>query len=292
MKTWYKYYIGTLLSILFLLTEIVGFKYDYSIQLILFGIGLIFLGIPHGAGDMIIARETANKKNIPFSNLNFLLGYLGSMLVYGIIWYLSAPLGLGIFILISIFHFGELEDMQSQNFLDKLPVKLLLGSLVLGIIILGHWEESKNIIIEMGLLNLDLIPPNFINYFILGSSLLLLGLAYFNKNNLLTNTILTLIIGLQLPLILAFSLYFIACHSLNSIQKVQYFTKLSYKQLFLKLFPFTLSTFILFILYLFFYDGSKLLIANIFIFISIITFPHFFIMHKMLSQIESSKNLG
>lgn len=287
MKQLFRNFIGTFISLIFMLGMLMGINYDYSIQIGVLGIGLLLLGIPHGAGDMIISEIESKKKNTPFSKVKFYLGYLGAMSLYGITWWINPMLAFIIFILISIFHFGELEEMFGKTIFQSILLKSIIGALVLGILILSHWKESIIILEEMNLSRF--IPLNFpyekINFILI---FILFYISLFIKNPVLFNTFFSLIIGIFLPLILAFTIYFVACHSYNSIRKVQFFTKFDYWALFKKLSPFSLATFFLFILYWNFIGFDKLLITNVFIFISIITFPHFFIMHKMLAEIQES----
>jgi Brp/Blh family beta-carotene 15,15'-monooxygenase len=65
-------------------------------------LGLVFLGIPHGGNDFFYRKE----KNTAGS-VKFLVMYLGVMLLYLALWYVWPMLSLGLFLLISMHHFGQ-----------------------------------------------------------------------------------------------------------------------------------------------------------------------------------------
>lgn len=276
-------FIGTIISILCICIQVIGFEFTLNIQLIILGIGLFILGIPHGAGDLIISKIQTERKKLKFSSIEFYLKYLGSMVVYGLSWWFNPYLALGIFILISIFHFGELENIAEKKWWLDIILKLFIGSIVLGMILTSHWEESKVILQDMKISSriIQEIPAESILPLLV---FILFFLSLILKNPTLFNSLFTLILGFFLPLILSFTIYFVLCHSLNSIRKVQFFTKLNYLNLYKKLFPYSIASLGVLIIILISNLNYNYLITNIFIFISIITFPHFFIMHKMLSH--------
>ncbi|KAJ3056972.1 hypothetical protein HK102_011117 [Quaeritorhiza haematococci] len=65
---------------------------------------LLVLAIPHGAIDHLVAYTTSTSTVTPTF---FYAAYLGIMLAYGSLWYLSPAVSLSIFLGLTAYHFGE-----------------------------------------------------------------------------------------------------------------------------------------------------------------------------------------
>lgn len=111
-------------------------------QMGLFLIGILTLGVPHGAADLLV--EMRNRQAVAFPLLSFLARYLARLALFASVLFFFPTLGLGIFILIAAFHFGEtdLSALDAQGFTGKLAI-LLHGLSILGIILLGHGDALK-----------------------------------------------------------------------------------------------------------------------------------------------------
>lgn len=244
---------------------------------------LVLLGIPHGAVDHLVAQRLAENKKKSFSLLGFISSYLGIMLAYAICWQFFPNTSFLVFIAISIFHFGDLEitskptEAQSNGqYWIQILRSCLLGLGILGFILFSHPKEVNAILMNL--------PKGFAyqlvefpSYFFLG--LMLLG---FQKEHTkyFINTAITLWIGSYLPLIPAFMCYFGACHSTYSLRVLSESLPLAFGKLYLKLIPFTLLALVMGLAYLFFVSQEKWL-AHSFVFLSILTLPHFFLMHQI-----------
>jgi len=88
------------------------------------------------------------------------------------------------------------------------------------------------------------------------------------------NTLLTLIIGMYIPLIPAFMCYFGACHSMYSLRVLSNSLQMTFGQLYQKLIPLSLFAIILGIAYISFVDSEKWL-AHAFIFYRFSPYPFF-----------------
>jgi Brp/Blh family beta-carotene 15,15'-monooxygenase len=91
------------------------------------GILMFVLGIPHGAGDHLVVKKWREAHGMPFSILRFMGMYLGVMVLYALLWYFLPALSFILFILISVFHFGDLEEKESgdDNFRSLLYIFMM-----------------------------------------------------------------------------------------------------------------------------------------------------------------------
>jgi len=105
------------------------------------GLLLIVVGIPHGANDLLYRADKTMRGAV-----RFLLLYIGSMLLYGLLWYFLPQLALAIFLLISIHHFGQ-SNFENKDF-RSLP-SLLWGGLLLLAPVAFHTSEALSIFGEM-----------------------------------------------------------------------------------------------------------------------------------------------
>jgi Brp/Blh family beta-carotene 15,15'-monooxygenase len=247
---------------------------------------LATLGIPHGAADHLVAEKLAHAQQKSFHLPLFLVKYLSVMAGYGILWYISPLISFGVFIAISVFHFGDLETTADESRAQAgLPYYLqILRSCVLGIGILGfilaqHAQEVIPIIqkFDLGIsLDVETLPIGF--YIVC----MLLG---FQKEHTVyfIFTGITLWIGLYLPLLPAFMCYFAGCHSLYSLRVLMASLDVTWGQLYLKLLPFNILAILIGTGYVILVSPEKWL-AFAFIFLSILTLPHFFLMHKIIPK--------
>jgi len=207
-----------------------------QIQHYLFFSGIVLLGIPHGAADLLVAGRTAKEEKKSFSKLRFLIVYVSMLSAFGfLLWFFPLPGGI-LFILFSAYHFGE-TDLNFVN-VGSLFGKLLVtsyGVLILFIILLSHFDEVKLLLqpFDIGLKNWDFIDwLGAHKYYVMS----LLGLIFFSslflylvKNGLgvfpgeglfLIGFASLVFILFNLPLLLGFTFYFVAWHSLFSLKNI------------------------------------------------------------------------
>lgn len=207
-----------------------------SVQYTIF-VSFIFLtGIPHGAIDHLVEKETAKRLRKNFTMTTFLSKYLLTMLFYGFVWYLLPSVSLIVFLIISAWHFGETD-------IDKVPptslwsiTRFIFGSFVLLYLLLLHAEETTPIIERIiqnntSTLSIWMLAVEF-KTFVLLSVLLLFMSFYFManaKDKIDTDKIrlvrlsLILLSAYFLPLLPAFSLYFGGWHALSSFQSISHY---------------------------------------------------------------------
>jgi Brp/Blh family beta-carotene 15,15'-monooxygenase len=277
-----KNYFGAIFTLLYVLCYQVVGPWDRSVDYVLAGVLLFTTGIPHGAGDHLIAQKIAFREKLTFHIKPFILFYVGIMLVYAVLWYITPLISFIIFIAISIFHFGDMEDLDEiepkQTYIS-IARTVFLGSGILSFILFSHWPEAVEIISKMQVALPATIPDSF-----LFASIILFALGFQKKNfPAFLNTFLTLIIGYFIPLIPAFICYFSCCHAIYSFRGMKNRLELTFLELYKKLIPFSVMAFFIGIVYIFL-TAKDLQLYPIFIFLSLLTLPHFLLMHKLIKR--------
>jgi lycopene beta-cyclase len=249
-------------------------------------IGLVGLGIPHGALDHLLLKT--KQFSLPF----FLFKYSTGIILYYILWQLFPLFSLLLFIVYSSLHFGESELVEIKT---KLPspfftVKsFLLGFSVLLFIISTHAEESMQVLTYLNL-NIELTKYSSEN---LSLALSILSFSAILIQNLLSKgnpyfgLLFLLVLGIPTPLIVAFGLYFVLQHSDNAWKHLKHGLKMNSIGLYKKASLYTLGAFLVFgliILNAEKLDSFHALWTQFFIFISCISLPHFIIMHLFYKE--------
>jgi Brp/Blh family beta-carotene 15,15'-monooxygenase len=246
--------------------------------------GSLAFGIPHGALDHILIRG----KRIPL--LPFILKYLIIIGLYFALWHYFPLLSLISFIIFSSFHFGESELEETGVEISSIGSCIkafMLGACILLFIICTHFEESLNVIANTNAFQLQNFNYNIISiYSIWIASISLLYIVFqiiISKRYSYLGIVFLLIIGVKVPLIFAFGLYFIFQHSYNAWGHLQIGLNLHPVALYKKAIPYTLGALLIFTAIVVF-DSNTLLnidgfLANVFIFLACISLPHFLLMH-------------
>lgn len=244
---------------------------------------LASLGIPHGAADHLVAERLAIRDNKSFGLVSFILKYFSVMLIYGVLWYFSPLASFIIFIGISVFHFGDLETTSTAKSANSGPKYYLqlIRSFVLGIGILGFilTQHVPEVALILQNFNLGVTIP--LNEIPLAFYIICILVGYQKEHtSYFLNTGITLFIGTYLPILPAFMCYFAGCHSIYSLRVLSTSLQLTISRLYFKLLPFTLAAFLMGIAYVSLVSQTRWL-AHSFIFLSILTLPHFFLMHQI-----------
>ncbi len=245
------------------------------VESLLFILGLITVGIPHGAVDHLLESRNLYSK----VKLNFVIKYLGAAFMYFILWLLFPNIALLFFLIYSIWHFGQ-ADINEWKIQNNISIKTWIwGSFLMGIILCGHSIETNIILKNMGV---ELFQINEKTGKAISISLTFLAfiLGFWERKLAMILSCVFLAISIQLPLITSFGLYFIGQHSLNGWTHLKKGLNVNNTSLYLKALPFTLGAYLLFFTLYFFIESSLLvefesqIIIAFFIFISCISFPH------------------
>jgi len=161
-----------------------------------------------------------------------------------------------------------------------------MGMSILFFIIFSHPEESLGIV--SNLVTFPLSNAFDLNYSFLTKFTASLSLIYILLQTILSKRmsylglIFLLLLGVKVPLILAFGIYFVFQHSYNAWQHLKLGLQMNSLQMYKKSSFYTFGALLIFLLIVYYakeFMSIEGLWANFFIFIACISFPHFFLMH-------------
>lgn len=238
-------------------------------------VGLVAIGIPHGAVDHLLDSGQWNPRGLPL----FIIKYLSIAAIMGVVWYVAPTLALTIFLVYSAWHFGQADGkLWSLNPLTS----FLWGASVLLSLLGTHVEESNAILAEMGCTSLPFEFP------VMGlAPWLLWFLLKGYKAAALTAFWLTL--SFQLPLMQAFALYFIGQHSLTGWTHVKQHLRMRDTSIWMHALPFHAGAWLLLATVYFFWPQSSAELSDsrwgvFFIFIACISLPHAMAMQSVYAS--------
>jgi Brp/Blh family beta-carotene 15,15'-monooxygenase len=282
--SWYRFALAAVSVLIYFLFVFLPNDTAVNISYVVILIGLLLIGIPHGAVDHLLQKD---KKITLFP---FVFNYLLIVVFYFIVWQFLPLFSLLFFVAYSSFHFGEseLEEMGIKIVSTAYYLKaILLGFSILSFIIFTHFNEAIEIVSSInGLQFAKSFGKEFtdITYvFAVLSFVYILSQIQLRKKQSYVALIFILLIGLKLPLIVAFALYFIFQHSYNAWRHLQVGLSMSSVSLYKKALPYTIGALLVFVILLLpgkiKLDSSEGVIGYFFIFLACISLPHFLIMH-------------
>jgi len=269
-------------SLIFLLCEYLGLG---VLNWIILAIGMIVIGIPHGAMDHVLNIPKRSIKSLAL----FILGYIAKGMIMFAIWIISPIVGLIIFLLYSMWHFGQAE--YEQEHVHNKGLIFLRGIAVLSFILATHIPETNTIIYALSIPTIPDSAGFLTSSFLLDSSILLLLITVFiqpRKSTILSTA--SLLMGIFLPLLQVFGVYFVFHHSVLGWNHLKKGLKKSNIQLWKASAPFSLGAFA--ILGLFFFSGDLAInefAPLFFVFLSCLSFPHVLEMHTFYGSIFKRK---
>jgi|688.fasta_scaffold46497_5 Brp/Blh family beta-carotene 15,15'-monooxygenase len=267
----------------------------FNAQAILCGILLCTVGIPHGSNDYLYRSDKSAK-----GMMKFLAVYLGTMLLYLVLWWIAPLLALLLFFVISFHHFGQ-SNFENESL--KYAPSWLWGVWILALPVLLHFDEAIGIFLQMlsTTTNTPIVSTSsthsawpFILIAVFGTVYIISLLTFERKNILLyfTQFIIVTIWYFLTPLLAGFIIAFCLWHSLQSMQhQASYFkqsTSRSLHQFLIAMLPFSLMALISFGVYVYYRSFN---VAEAFILLSIITLPHVIVMHRLYHKINHVLNV-
>jgi Brp/Blh family beta-carotene 15,15'-monooxygenase len=278
---------------------------DISMEYQVYGFlgGILILGVPHGAADMMVAASSAERMNTRFSMFVFLSIYLFRLLLFAALLWFFPLVGNLLFIVFAAYHFGEtdLHQFKTETVIGKLFV-ISYGLLILGFILLQHFDELMPLfsLFPSGRSAEGLI--HFIHYYrkvilmILLALFIIVAFIYFsaheegtyNPGLFIVHLGLVLLILYALPMMLAFTFYFIVWHSLLSLKNIIGFLRIntaySYRQIIVRMLVLSvlaMGGIALFGAGGFMFLNHQTMLVYVFLGLAVLTAPHLQVMHEM-----------
>ena len=283
---------------LFLIDSI--FVLTNSTQISFLILVLILFGVPHGALDLYIDQHLHKSDS---NQKIFLLKYIGNIVAYALVWYFFPIAALVIFILITAYHFGEIDWMgKTENIIHKIAYS------VIGLLwILFLLSKNVNFALEVFMrmersafnekqwihLANKIYPITLIGLFAVYAVLFFFKGLFFSKNKyyyyLIIQQLTLIVFALFMPLWLCFAFYFGFWHSLLSFDKIRITFNMpnnfiGWKDLLIKAAPFSIMAWFGFVYITLSTLNSKDasgIFTLLFISLSVLALPHLQIFTKI-----------
>jgi Brp/Blh family beta-carotene 15,15'-monooxygenase len=284
--------------LLFLIDAIFVLSNSTQISFLIFV--LILFGVPHGALDLYIDQHLNKSES---NQKIFLLKYIGNIIAYALVWYFLPITALIIFILITAYHFGEIDWLgKAEKFIHKAAYSTI-GLLWILLLLSKNIKFALQIFIRMErsafnenqfihLAN-KIYPLTLVGLFCIYFILFFFKIYFFSKDKYYYYSIvqqaILIVFALYMPLWLCFAFYFGFWHSLLSFDKIRITFSFpndfnGWKNLLIKAAPFSIMAWFGFIYITFLTLNSKDasgIFTLLFISLSVLALPHLQIFTKI-----------
>ncbi len=267
---------------------------------------ILIIGMPHGSLDHIVTYHSLTDMSFSRKRILFYGLYTLLAVAYGLLWVISPLPAFIIFLLITLYHFGQ-ADAERFKFspLDKNVLLYTRGFTIVALILYGNNSRyiGEIVAIITGLNSLDWLPAWLTVSTVTIAAAVTYPAAYFSVTLLKTKNKISfagtadaLLVPLLFSMsdtILAFAIYFGAWHSFNHS-----YTMLNYLEpringnsvawFYKKTLLFSLISYGMLIIIYFLTDSfgyREKLVAILFILISVLTLPHIFVVELMYKKI-------
>ena len=290
--------------------------FNNSTQFIIFLSGIVLLGVPHGAADLLVASQNASSSKKSFSKFRFLAVYISRLFAFAAIMWFFPLAGNLLFILFAAYHFGETDLYQFKtNTISGKAFVIFYGLLILSVILMHHFEEVKPLFQLFTAGKQNAVFINWLDanrYNVISVSGILFFTATFiyflrnsnsgtnNQGQFLIRFAVILLILFNLPLLLGFTFYFIVWHSVLSLNNItaylrknNSYTQKSIKHEIVLYSVLAIGGIALFGLTGFMFINSNTIMGYLFLGLAVLTAPHMQVMHDMYNsvrQIKPAKN--
>ena len=272
---------------------------DNQFKLLLFS--MILFGVPHGALDLYIEGKSLESNNLK-GNL-VLRNYLLNIIGYAILWYLFPLLALIFFIIITAYHFGEIDWMGKSDEPTQKAIYFILGMSWILYFLAANVQSALKIFLYLGSATLSesqwiqiaaMVSPIALSTIGVSYCIMFLYKKYFYYSDLhFYFSVLQLVVLLFIchfsSLWIGFGFYFGLWHSILSFDKIRLNFKLhnsfqNWVQLLKQAMPFSIMAWIgmLFIMFMFYSSkNATSLVTLLFITLSVLTLPHLQVFTKL-----------
>lgn len=281
-----------------------------QLQSIIFLTGIVLLGVPHGAADLLVATQNAEDFKKSFSKIKFLINYLGRIILFAALLWFFPLAGNLLFIIFAAYHFGETDLYKFKT--DTIAGKLFVisyGLLILGVILLHHFEEVKPL---FQMFDSGIKYALFINWLdqYRYAILSFIGVLFFastfyyfssnisnleNQGQFIVQLAILLFILYALPMVLGFTFYFIVWHSVLSLRNIiGYLRKdalFSFASIAKQISIYSIAAMAgitLFGFAGFMFVNNNAMMVYVFLGLAVLTAPHMQIMHDMYKSMRSN----
>ena len=284
--------------VLFLLNSVLKLNITTQISFLIFV--LIIFGVPHGALDLYIDQHLHKSES---NQGKFLLKYIANILCYSLVWYFSPIAALIIFILITAFHFGEIDWMGKTNLLIHKIIYTFIGFSWILFLLTKNIDFAINIFLKMGRTNIKevelvtlahkIYPITVIALIVIYAFLFFFKEVFFIKKvhyyYSLIQLFVLMLFTLFTPLWICCAFYFGFWHSLLSFDKIRISFNITntfdgWKRLLVKAAPFSFMAWFGFAYITFLTLSSKDasgIFTLLFISLSVLALPHLQVFTKL-----------
>jgi Brp/Blh family beta-carotene 15,15'-monooxygenase len=288
--------IGALLA---LLSNWIVVSEPYQFKLLLFS--MILFGVPHGALDLYIEGKTMQSGDIK-GNIVF-LKYLLNILAYALLWYFFPLISLILFIIITAYHFGEIDWIGKSDHLIHKVFYFFLGMCWILYFLSVNVQSALKIFLYVGESSVSqeqwvavakFLSPITLGIIILFYLTLFIYRKYFYfRSSHYYYSVLQLVVLLLIchysTLWIGFGFYFGLWHSILSFDKIRLNfnmpnSSVSWMKLLKQAMPFSIMAWIgmLFIMFMFYSSkNATSLVTLLFITLSVLTLPHLQVFTKL-----------
>ena len=288
--------------------------FNNTTQFIIFLSGILLLGVPHGAADLLVASQNASSSKKSFSKFRFLTIYISRLFSFAAILWFFPLWGNLLFILFAAYHFGETDLYQFKtNTISGKAFVIFYGLLILSVILLHHFEQVKPLFQLFSAGKENIVFINWLDanrYNVISVAGILFFTATFiyflqnkhtgtnDKGQFLIRFAVILLILFNLPMLLGFTFYFVVWHSVLSLNNItaylrknNSYTQNSIKKEIIFYSVLAIGGIGLFGLTGFMFINSSTMVGYLFLGLAVLTAPHMQIMHDMYNSIRKVKPL-
>jgi Brp/Blh family beta-carotene 15,15'-monooxygenase len=274
-------------------------------QLILAPAFIVLIGIPHGATDYSIFKYLSRPLWGTRQLTLFYINYVIIMLAYSMIWYFLPAIASMIFMLVSIYHFGQ-SNWNYVSFDNKWESALLFmlwGAFVVFTPIAWHFDSSMAIISSIIGKSVAFTTSLWLQAFCIALFILNIWVSVYlyshNKLSLaetrdeLLNLLILALLFINTPVLLGLAIYLVFWHSMSSVMDQIRFFKIrlkhySWREYIKNTLPLSLVAIggLILMGVAQFSMGIPLNVGLVFVFISVATLPNMILIDQLYQELQ------